>query len=116
MRYCKQFFCNKAREWTCCPTCWLRRNCTKACLNHPALCGLEDIERANEMHKGRTRVKFCKRFYCDVVGNRVCCSTCWLQKDCARACLNHPVRCGLEDKEYTPPRRRGGHGKLNPKK
>ena len=45
-------------------------------------------------------MRYCKRFYCDEVGDRVCCPTCWLRRDCAHPCLNHPARCGLEDKEY----------------
>lgn len=61
-------------------------------------------------------MRYCKRFYCDEVGDRVCCPTCWLRRDCAHPCLNHPARCGLEDKEYTKPKRRGGKGKLGSKK
>ena len=73
-------------------------------------------------------MRYCKRFYCDEVGDRVCCPTCWLRRDCAHPCLNHPARCGLEDKddiiadieqahkEYTKPIRRGGRSKLGPKK
>ena len=60
-------------------------------------------------------MRYCKRFYCDEVGDRVCCPTCWLRRDCSHPCLNHPARCGLEDKEYTKPKRRGGRSKLRPK-
>ena len=61
-------------------------------------------------------MRYCKRFYCDEIGDRVCCPTCWLRRDCAHPCLNHPARCGLEDKRYAPPKRRGGRSKLGPKK
>ena len=60
--------------------------------------------------------RFCKRFYCNERGDRYCCADCRLRRDCSNPCLNHPIRCGLEDKDYTKPKRRGGSGKLNPKK
>ena len=40
----------------------------------------------------------CRRFYCDYRGDRYCCVDCWNLRDCPNPCLNHPVRCGLEDK------------------
>lgn len=60
--------------------------------------------------------RYCMRFYCDEQRDRICCADCRLRRDCAYPCLNHPVRCGLEDHDYSPPRRRGGTGKLPPKK
>lgn len=60
--------------------------------------------------------RYCKRFYCDDRGDRICCADCYLRRDCGNPCLNHPSRCGLEDVNYEPPKRRGGSGKLNPKK
>lgn len=41
--------------------------------------------------------RFCTVFFCDTVGDRLCCSTCRLRKDCGSPCLNHPSRCRLED-------------------
>lgn len=61
-------------------------------------------------------MRYCKRFYCNERRDRYCCADCRFRRDCSNPCLNHPVRCGLEDKAYTTPRRRGGSGKLNPKK
>ena len=42
-------------------------------------------------------VKYCKVFHCDQRGDRFCCSTCRLARDCGNPCLNNPVRCKLED-------------------
>ena len=52
--------------------------------------------------------RYCKVFYCPTVGDRLCCSTCRLRKDCGAYCLNHPSRCRLEDttrrsNRYDPP-------------
>ena len=58
--------------------------------------------------------RFCLRFYCDERRDRFCCADCYLRKDCAYPCLNHPSRCKLEDKDGAPAKRRGGSGKLNP--
>lgn len=44
-------------------------------------------------------MRFCRNFYCDEMGERICCSSCPWVKDCSNPCLNHPSRCGLEDKE-----------------
>lgn len=60
--------------------------------------------------------RYCLRFYCNERRDRYCCADCRLRRDCSNPCLNHPIRCGLEDKAYSPPKRRGGSGKLNPKK
>lgn len=60
--------------------------------------------------------RYCLRFYCNERHDRYCCADCRLRRDCSNPCLNHPIRCGLEDKAYVPPKRRGGSGKLNPKK
>lgn len=60
--------------------------------------------------------RYCTRFYCDQRGDRHCCSDCYLRRDCANPCLNHPSRCGLEDQAYSPPKRRGKNSKLPPKK
>ena len=60
--------------------------------------------------------RFCKRFYCNERRDRYCCADCRFRRDCSNPCLNHPIRCGLEDKDYAPLWRRGGSGKLNPKK
>ena len=59
--------------------------------------------------------RWCLRFYCDELGDRYCCADCRQRDDCLNPCLNHPVRCGLEDRNYTPPRRRGSRAKLSPK-
>lgn len=45
------------------------------------------------------KTKYCKRFHCDHKGERVCCASCRKKKTCKNPCLNHPSRCGLEDKE-----------------
>lgn len=42
-------------------------------------------------------MRFCKTFYCDNMGDRICCSSCPWRRDCSDPCLNHPSRCGLED-------------------
>ena len=49
-------------------------------------------------------IKFCTRFHCDGRRDRYCCATCFYRERCLNPCLNHPSRCGLEDKarEYTP--------------
>jgi len=59
--------------------------------------------------------RFCKRFYCEERGDRFCCADCYLRKDCAWPCLNHPVRCGLEDPDGKPSHRRGKNARLRPK-
>ena len=41
--------------------------------------------------------RYCKRFYCDHMGERICCASCRYRRDCDNPCLNHPSRCGLED-------------------
>ena len=41
--------------------------------------------------------RYCKTFYCDDVGERLCCASCRFRRDCGNPCLNHPSRCGLED-------------------
>lgn len=46
-------------------------------------------------YKGR----YCKNFYCDVRGDRLCCADCWQRRDCPNPCMNHPSRCRLEDKD-----------------
>lgn len=60
--------------------------------------------------------RHCLRFYCNERRDRFCCADCRMRRDCANPCLNHPTRCGLEDKAYTPPKRRGGKSRLGPKK
>ena len=60
--------------------------------------------------------RFCKIFYCDERKDRFCCADCHLQRDCANPFQNHPVRCGQEDPYGAPSKRRGGSGKLQPKK
>lgn len=42
--------------------------------------------------------RMCQRFYCDARGDRYCCTDCNQRGICANPCLNHPLRCGLEDK------------------
>ena len=44
-------------------------------------------------------MRYCRNFYCDQMGERICCSSCPWVRDCSNPCLNHPSRCGLEDKE-----------------
>lgn len=51
--------------------------------------------------------RYCKRFYCDERGDRFCCVDCYLRKDCANPCRNHPTRCNLEDTKHKPIQRRG---------
>lgn len=53
-------------------------------------------------------MRYCKNFYCDQMGERICCVSCPWVKDCSNPCLNHPSRCGLEnvDKKNGGP----GHG------
>lgn len=46
-----------------------------------------------------SEIRFCRRFYCDRVRERVCCISCEMRGHCRRACLNHPDRCGLEQKK-----------------
>ena len=60
--------------------------------------------------------RYCLRFYCDARGDRYCCADCHLRRDCANPCLNHPVRCGLEDTDHREIRRRGKQSRLRPKK
>lgn len=43
--------------------------------------------------------RYCKRFRCSVLGDKICCTTCHFRRDCAEPCLNHPSRCKLEDVE-----------------
>lgn len=59
-------------------------------------------------------LRFCKRFYCDERHERICCADCFLRRDCANPCLNHPTRCGLEDKDHVPGRPRGRPRKKTP--
>lgn len=42
--------------------------------------------------------RMCQRFHCDARGDRYCCTDCPQRGICANPCLNHPLRCGLEDK------------------
>lgn len=52
------------------------------------------------LRKGDEPLKrYCKRFYCDALGDRICCASCRYRADCGNPCLNHPSRCGLEDTE-----------------
>lgn len=60
--------------------------------------------------------RFCSRFYCDQRGDRYCCADCYLRRDCANPCLNHPSRCGLEDPDGKPAKRRGSNSRLPAKK
>ena len=60
--------------------------------------------------------RFCRQFYCDQRGDRFCCTDCYMRRDCGNPCLNHPSRCKLEDVNGLPVQRRGGKGKLMPKK
>lgn len=60
--------------------------------------------------------RYCMRFYCSERGDRYCCTDCYLARDCANPCKNHPSRCGLEDKDGKPGHSRGGKSKLYPKK
>ena len=52
--------------------------------------------------------RYCRIFYCDDVGERLCCASCRFRRDCGNPCLNHPSRCGLEDL------REGGKGRTTP--
>lgn len=42
-------------------------------------------------------MRYCQTFYCDDMGERICCCSCPWVRDCGNPCLNHPSRCGLED-------------------
>ena len=41
--------------------------------------------------------RMCQRFYCDHMGERVCCADCPERRICANPCRNDPSRCKLED-------------------
>ena len=41
-------------------------------------------------------MRYCKKFFCGQVADRVCCASCPWRRDCSDPCLNHPSRCGLE--------------------
>ena len=43
--------------------------------------------------------RYCKTFYCDHLGDRVCCVSCRFYLHCENSCQNHFLHCGLEDKE-----------------
>lgn len=43
------------------------------------------------------RQRYCLRFYCDFLRERICCADCPFREGCRNPCLNHPVRCRLED-------------------
>ena len=45
-----------------------------------------------------SKARMCQRFYCDRRGDRYCCRDCPRSIICANPCMNHPARCGLEDK------------------
>lgn len=56
--------------------------------------------RGLPLREGDEPVKrYCKRFFCDHLGDRFCCAACRYRADCGNPCLNHPSRCGLEDTE-----------------
>ena len=55
--------------------------------------------------------RFCLQFYCDERGDRYCCADCFLRRDCARPCMNNPVRCRLEDIKGRP---KSSHGHKRP--
>lgn len=59
--------------------------------------------------------RYCRQFYCDQRGDRFCCADCYMQRDCANPCVNHPSRCNLEDSDHKPIRRHGKNSKLLPK-
>lgn len=46
-------------------------------------------------------MRYCKQFYCDQMGDRICCASCPERRDCCNPCLNHPSRCRLENTERT---------------
>ena len=58
--------------------------------------------------------RYCKTFYCDDVGERLCCASCRFRRDCGNPCLNHPSRCGLEDLREASAKRRGGRDLIRP--
>lgn len=60
--------------------------------------------------------RFCSRFYCDERGDRYCCTDCYLLRHCGNPCRNHPSRCGLEDPDGKPAKRRGSNSRLPAKK
>ena len=42
-------------------------------------------------------MKYCNIFYCGIVNDWICCSTCEYGEVCLDRCLNDPSRCRLED-------------------
>lgn len=60
--------------------------------------------------------RFCTQFYCDKLGDRFCCADCFDRKTCPHPCLNHPTRCNLANNHGTPINRRGGKGRVAPRK
>lgn len=58
---------------------------------------LRDCSREPSREGGEAVKRYCKRFYCDHLGDRICCASCRYRRDCSNPCLNHPSRCGLED-------------------
>lgn len=52
-----------------------------------------ELKQYMNHYKGR----WCTAFHCDERGDRFCCADCWMRRDCANPCMNHPTRCKLED-------------------
>lgn len=44
--------------------------------------------------------RYCNVFFCDRRREYLCCATCQSRGRCRNRCLNHPDRCGLEDKNH----------------
>lgn len=51
-RYCKQFYCNERGDRFCCVDCYLRKDCSKPCRNHPTRCNLEDTKHKPIQRRG----------------------------------------------------------------
>lgn len=54
-------------------------------------------------------MKYCNIFYCDIVGDWLCCTTCNYSAACLDRCLNDPGRCRLEDVRRRTDEKEGGH-------
>lgn len=60
---------------------------------------LGTLDLSEEAMKQVKNPRYCRTFHCDARGDRYCCADCWMRADCPNPCLNHPSRCGLENKE-----------------
>ena len=40
----------------------------------------------------------CQRYYCDHMGDRICCANCEKYHKCKNPCINDPRKCGYSEK------------------